>query len=69
MLNSQNLLQVHRQAYAEAGACGQRRTIVIRLGFVIKDVVDGGVETDASPDVVLEHQFPDGVALIDIGAA
>ena len=63
---SLDLIQIDGDADAEAGACGERRGVVIGLRLVIKEVVDGGVHVDASPQMVLEHQFPDGITLIDI---
>ena len=62
-------LQIYGQSHAEGYSCGERRRIVIRLRLVIEEVVDGGIETDAAPEVVLKHQLPDGIALIDIGTA
>ena len=62
-------VQVNRQTYGEGCASGERRAIVIGLGLVIEEVVNGGVEGEATPDVLLQHQSPDGVALVHIGAA
>ena len=63
------LIHINRQAYAERGACCQRRTIVIGLRFEVEEVVNGRVEMEATPDMVLQHEFPDGIALIHISAA
>ena len=58
-------IQIDGEADAEGGARGERREIVIRLGLVVEQIVDGRVQMQAAPDVMLEHQLPDGIALID----
>ena len=62
-------IHIEGEADAEGGAGGERRAIVVRLRLVVEEVVDGGGEADAAPEVVLEHEAPDGVALIDVGTA
>ena len=61
--------QVNGNAYAEGGSRGQRRTIIVRLGLIVEEVVDGRIDGDATPYVVLQHQLPDGVALVNVRAA
>ena len=66
--DAERLIQLHVQADAEGGAGGEGRTVVIGLGLEIEDVVDGRVDTYASPKIVLQNQAPDGISLIHIGA-
>ena len=63
------LVEVNGEADAEGGAGGEGREIVVGLGLVVEEVVDGRVQVQAAPDVVLEHELPDGVALVDGGVA
>ena len=63
------MVEIDRQADAKGGARGQRRTVIIRLRFVVEKVVDGSIDADATPQIVLEHELPDGIALIDICTA
>ena len=64
-----NFIQIDGEANAEGSPFRQGRTIIISLGLVIEEVVDGCIEGDTLPEMVLKHQFPDGIALIDIRAA
>ena len=61
-----NFIQVNGEANAEGSPFRQGRTIIISLGLVIEEVVDGGVDVHAPPNMVLKHEFPDGVALVHI---
>jgi hypothetical protein len=65
---SDHFIQIDRQPDAEGYSCGERRRIVVPLRLVVEEVVDGGVEMDTTPEMMLKHEAPDGVTLIDIGA-
>ena len=67
--SEKKLIKIYRQSYGEGGARGQRRAVVVVPGLIVEDVVDGGIDVDASPQVVLQHQPPDGVALVHVAAS
>ena len=62
----QDFIQIDRQSYAIGNARCERRTIEIRLRLVVEKIVYSRIDIDALPDMVLQHQLTDGIALVNI---